>query len=444
MKKIFILLAFILATLTFFLPQMLSMSWAKLQFEARVGKKIGAEVSIGTLELTWFGPQKFKKVELKNSEMTGSIESIESHVPLWSLSQFGDAFSLQNGRLNFTRYNNLSIEEIEATIQGQDISAEGIASQGGSFSVHGKIYSKTDFDLVANFQAIPSPPLDFILKTKGFFSAAVGSTFDLSSTFVYNRGEGKLRADFSSPNAKALLDGQISQDALTLNQPLLLTLLFSPELSRALGGRILEAKNPITLQIETAGASIPLAPFALDRLEIGKATLTLGQLIFTELHPLISLFALLNSAPLTSSTGIIWFTPVAFSIAKGLLHMGRVDALIANAVHLCGWGNADLSNDELDMKLGIPADTLETSLGIKGLSRKYVLQIPVRGHLEDPKFETSGAAATIAALVAGKQLSNTLSKKTGVFGGLLNQIGKVGQVSDDPNVPPPNRPFPWE
>ncbi len=440
MRKILIGLLIAICALLAFLPQFFSSTFGKPLFERALGKKFKATVAIGTLRLSWFGPQAFERTEFSSPDLNGSIENAFANVPLWHISEFGNGFTLENGFFSFPRYGTLSIGPVNAQVAGQDVQAEGKASQGGSFNINGKIYSKSDFDIAAKFHAMPSPPLDQLLNANGILSASLGPTFDLSMTALYNQGEGQLEADLSSPNSKAALRGQIVQDALLLKEPFTASLKFSQDLSQAIDRRVLEAKNPITLRIETAGASIPLNPFSLERLEIGQATLDLGRLVCTGLHPLISLFALLNKAPIASSTALIWFTPVEFAVNKGTLQMGRIDALIANSVHLCGWGNAKLSSGKLDMRLGIPADTLEQSLGISSLSRNYVLQVPVYGTVQDPKLDTGPAAAKIAALVAGKQISK-LSKKTGVLGGLFNQM-PLSQ--EDKDVPPPKRPFPWE
>lgn len=442
MRKILTACLIALAIFVIFLPQILSTSIGKPFFERALGKKFDLSLTIGSLHLSWFGPQSFQKVQFSNSDMKGSIESLESNVPFWSLSQFGNAFSLKNGFFSFPKYGDLSIGPVEALIAGHDVKASGIASQGGRFNLNGKIYSKTDFDLVAEFSQMPTTPFDPLLKTNGFFSATLGATFNLNTTIVYNQGEGHIAGELSSPNARALLDAQIAQDSLLLKRPLDLTLHLSPELGLKLGGQIIEAKNPITLRVDTAGTTIPIAPFALERLEIGHATLNLGQLVCRELHPLITLFALLNRGSLASSTAVIWFTPIDFSIDTGLFRMGRIDALIAYAIHLAAWGNIDLLTSKLDMRLGIPADTLALTLGIQSLSRNSVLQIPVHGTIQNPDCDTGSAAAKIAALVAGKQILNKLSKKTGPLGGLLNQVSP--SLGDDETAPPPKRPFPWE
>jgi hypothetical protein len=133
----------------------------------------------------------------------------------------------------------------------------------------------------------------------------------------------------------------------------------------------------------------------------------------------------------------VWFTPLSFSIENGVLHSGRMDALIANSVHLCTWGSIDLQTQKLHMYLGIPADTLKSAFGLKNLSANYVLKIPIRGSVKDPDLKTNSATAKIAAMVAAQQIP----KKGAVLGGLVNAFA---QSKEEKDIPPAKHPFPWE
>jgi len=442
MRNVLLIVLLLVIGALAFLPRVFDTSIGKRVFEKAFSEKFDSTVQIGRVRLTWFGPQAFEKVSLSNPEMTGTIERIESDVPLWSLGRFGQAFHLENGSFAFPKYSDLSIGPVDAKVAGQNVEADGAASQGGRFTLRGKVHSKNDLDLTLNATNFPSAFFDVLLKAKGWFAAASGPVTNLDATLLYHRGAGSIDANLSASNTSAMLSGEIGQTGLTLKKPFAATLHFSPELSQKLGGRILEGQDPITLQLDPSGTLIPLNPFTLTELKVGKGVLNLGRLVCTGLHPLVSLFSLMNRSPIASSTGVIWFTPALFSVDHGLLSLGRVDFLIANAIHLCAWGDISLPDERLQMTLGIPADTLANTLGIDGLSRNYVLKIPVRGTISEPEFQTGSASAKIAAWVAGKQITNKLSKKTGIFGGLLNQITQI--KDDDGDAPPPNRPFPWE
>lgn len=440
-RSLLILIFLALLVLLFFLPKILSTPVGKPILEKALSRELDATVKIESVHLSWRGPQVLKHITFSGTALTGSIDELASDVPIWKIAQFGNAFLLKNGSFTFPSFNQVSITQVEAQINNREIQAEGAASQGGSFTVRGKIYSKTDFDIVANFQGMPPAPFDKILGTQGMLTAAIGPTMNLSGHILYHETAGQLKLNLSSPNASMALQGQIEQGLLVLSEPLNASLTLTPALSQALKARtsisILRAKNPFTLQIAPLGTSIPLFPFELDRLQIGKGTLDLGQIVCNKMPGIVSFLTLLHRASSTSSEIPIWFTPLFFSIDQGILHAGRLDALISNGIHVCSWGNIDLVRSELDLIFGIPADTLENTLGIKNLSPKYILKIPIQGSIQNPKFDTKSASAKIAAMLAGQQVSD----KTGIFGKILHPLSKI---NDDRNNPPPNRPFPWE
>ena len=493
MKTFFFILATFLIVLIACLPKILSTSLGKPLFEKVLSQKFDASISIGKLRLTWFGPQSLQQITIASEQINGSIDALESNVPLWQLGHFGDAFLLKQGTFSFSPLNG-SLTEVNGQIAGRTIHFTGNASGGGHFQISGKIDGKQQFDLAFDCKGIPSPLLDQIVHVyrdplgfvnfggpqsgSGFddreeshiaaiwptrdrqkmgrsdgrknsqdltgrgieLSAALGPTFDLVGSVFYSEKQGKMECDLSSNYAKLSGKGEIAHNALLLTRPLKCSLAFSPELGRALQTKmpftLIGAKNPFLLTIDPTGTSIPLFPFSMDQLEIGSAKLDLGQILCEGMPSIVSFLAILHrSAP---SPIPIWFTPVSFSIDHGILQMGRIDALLANAVHACAWGRVDLPSQTLDMTLGIPADTLAGSLGINNLSRNYVVKIPVRGSLQNPEFSTGPAAAKIAQMLAGQQLT----KKTGVFGNILDKINPL--TGDDGDAPPPNRPFPWE
>ena len=437
MRKILVVLVVAILLVAFFLPKILETPFGKPLFENALGEKFNATVSIGSLHLSWLGPQSLQQIHISNSEMEGSIDELNSNVPFWQLNQFGKAFSLQNGTFTLPAYGNLKVEQVEAKVVGQDVFATGQSTQGGSFSIKGKIYAKNDVDLIGNFHQMPPALFDSFLNTKGLLTALLGPSMDISSTLVYKQGEGLLNIDLAATFAKLSLHGQISKDFLLLKDSLAATLFWHPELSKITDGHVVNAKFPISLQIDPDKTAIPINPFSLNQLIIGHATLDLGRLVLQNVSPLVSFLSLLQRGSIGSSAIPIWFTPVAFSLYQGKAEIGRIDALIESAIHLCAWGKIDLPN-QLNMILGIPADTLENALGIKGLPRNYVLQIPVRGTIQNPKYDSGAATAKITAWLATQQAT----KATGIFGQVFNRLIKPAQ--EDQDVPPPNRPFPWE
>ncbi|MBI5273206.1 MAG: hypothetical protein HY861_04405 [Chlamydiia bacterium] len=418
------------------LPQILSTPLGKPLFERSIGRRLGSQIKIDSLSLSWFGPQMGRHIYFVNTEVEGTVEEVLSYVPLWSLSQMGSQFSLKNGEATFSLYKGNKIEQINIGVINHKIQASAVAEKG-DLTLSGIIHSKTEFDLVANLINIPTAPFDYLLHAQGMLHAALGQTMNLSGNFLSHQREGILSFDLLSPNTQLSMNGSIVEGHLLLAAPLTLRFILTPEFSAKIAPSLnLAAKKPLTLRIEKEGTLIPLHPFSLSALNINSALFDAGQLTCKNSSALISLLTLLHDASL-SSTASIWCAPVIFSIDKGSLHLSRLDALINRSIHLCTWGTMDLMQEELFLYLGVPAETLQYTLGIQHLAPNYVLKIPIRGHFKDPEFNIAPAAAQIAALLAGQQIS----KKSGIFGGLIDLFSKP---SEDSDVPPSRRPFPWE
>ena len=217
------------------------------------------------------------------------------------------------------------------------------------------------------------------------------------------------------------LKGVLTRRAITLDEPLIAQL------------QVPEALNPVTLRIEPQGFAFPL-PYSLKKCKVGRAALDLGKIQLRNDQPLAALGSFLKTGARFNSP--IWFTPVALRLDEGILSLGRIDALVANTIHVCAWGQIDLIKDRLDITIGIPADTLAKSFGITNVPSQYVLTMPLRGSIQKPDLKTGPAIATIAALLSAEEIP-----KKGVLGGVAKIVTRPPV---DPDIPPPKRPFPWE
>lgn len=439
-KTLFIILG-LLALLIAFFPLLLSTPVGSPIFTHLLSVKFRGQVSIEKTRLSWFGPQRFEHVTLTKPDLIASIDLLESTVPFWELSNFGSSFRLEDGNFLFPTYQQAQITHVQAKIEGQKLQAKGSTPGGGFLAIQGTVVSKREFDITATIKEIPTIAVDKLLKLNGTLYKILGSTLSFNGTLTHKSQAGKLRFDFSSPNGTAALNGNINDDILTLNQPLKATIRLSDALSELLVKSELftaiRAKNPISLLISSEGFSCPLNPFRFDQLQIQRGTLNLGQIQIdagSSLHSLVQLF----DHKAFEKTTDIWFTPALFQLQNGRLQLSRVDALVSKSIHLCTWGDIDIKNDDLQMTLGLPGDTLERSFNIRNLSDSYVLKIPIRGSIKDPQFETKGAIAKIAILSTSKHIPTKGGK---IFGGIVNA---VTQAQDDGDAPPANRPFPWE
>ena len=202
----------------------------------------------------------------------------------------------------------------------------------------------------------------------------------------------------------------------------------------------IEGRSPILFHIATKNFLCPLHPFDWNHLQIGSATLDLGQVTVQSGPALQSLLKLLKN-PRTKDTLPLWFTPVTFQMENGLIQAGRIDFLFAQSIHLCSWGNIHWAQNQLDLFLGIPADTLSHAFGLKHLPRNYVLKVPIRGTLQNPEIDTGAASSKIAAMITAQELPKIGGTGGKAFGSFLKLLQST---KEDQEVPPPNRPFPWE
>lgn len=235
--------------------------------------------------------------------------------------------------------------------------------------------------------------------------------------------------------------GRLSQNALTLQEPVQASIQIDSKISEILFHdanphflKGIQTKDPILVHIDPNFFSFP-RPFSLGEFKV-RGNLDLGWLICENGKTLASFVALATGAesPVRQMSG--QFTPMEFQLDRGLLKTGRMDALFEHAIHVCTWGDIDLLNDLLTMNIGLSADTLERSFGIQNLDPNYVLKVPIQGSLRDPEIVKGPAAAQIAALIAAKKLS----KKT-IFGKVADALSRP---TLDPDIPPAKHPFPWE
>ncbi len=413
-----------------FLPKIASTHIGKQLFVKVLEKKIQGSVEIGSLHLSWLGPQQFQDLKWRRDAVNGSIENLSIQAPFWS---FKGPFELTNGTVF---YKEGKIEQIQGKIEGNDFALQGITLQG-YLSVQGKVFSKDLFDVQIDVKQFPLLAIDPLLDR------LLGSSLNLNGTVKMDGGIGVIDLAIQTPHLETRLNGGLTNHSITLQKALLAVIRLTPELSALLLKDVnplfltgLQAENPITLRIEPTDFYFPL-PYSLETLSIGKATLDLGKVKCQNGHSLSEIIALLKDFRFSTASQMnAWFTPFTFELKQGILKAERMDALLADSIHVCTWGKINLVQDQIDMFLGLPADTLQTSFGIKNLPENYVLKVPLRGTTKNPDLVKGPAIAKIAALIAAGQVPNQ-----GILGGIANLISRPKEEKD---VPPAKRPFPWE
>lgn len=135
----------------------------------------------------------------------------------------------------------------------------------------------------------------------------------------------------------------------------------------------------------------------------------------------------------------IWFTPLYVEVKNGIITCNRADALLANAFPIATWGKMDLLNDKMDMVLGLSGEALSRAFGITSVDPEYLVQIPVKGSIKAPQFDTGRATTKITGLKLQKNKSNA----TAIIGGLLEVASAAGSKEMKPPAPT-TYPFPWQ
>ena len=436
-KTIYAVLATLILILAF-LPYLLSVPPFKQLLIAKFEAKTVAKIKIDTLRFSWLGPQLINGINISNEKLTGNIQQVVLKTPFWKVTDYPYPLSVTNG--NFQVHDSIagSIEQINAVIDGSKVDASGVTSinnLAGNFAIQGTVTSPEQFNLTFRADQMPTDPIDCLLGAKGDLLTMLGSSFYLKGAIVNSADSGNLNINLSSQTAKAVVKATFTPTYLTLDIPLTATAPIPPSISKKLIKNGLLLKDPVSIYISNNSFFLP-RPFSLSKLLVGAASIGLGRIVIPKPAGLKSLSTFLKTPKLADPNQLeICLTPADFSLNEGLLKLNRVDALLDRTTHLCAWGKINLISENLNMILGVPADTLSSTLILANPSADFVLQIPVSGTLNNPKFDTVTATAQIAASIAGGTVEK-IGGKLGAIGGL---VGKTVNRVVQPEATPPQK-----
>ncbi|MGA8164917.1 MAG: hypothetical protein WB791_07840 [Waddliaceae bacterium] len=265
-----------------------------------------------------------------------------------------------------------------------------------------------------------------------------GNVLDLSLVLDYQHGRGPMNIDVKGKQGVLSLRSHLSQHTLTLTKPLELAFRIDPVLGRQCLGQwipicreLINGDSPIRLTVFPEHFSMSILPFDRQRLHIGKGVLDMGKLHFH--HKGIVKKAMDIFRPVRSKTVSLWTTPLYFSMKNGVLMVERMDMLLLDRYELATWGKIDFIRDRIKMVLGISEHALSLAFNIKGQKKEAMIQIPMRGTVDNPKIDHAIAVAHIGSLLAQE------SDEKKVVEALLDLV--KGKKSSLP--PPTTQPFPW-
>lgn len=308
-------------------------------------------------------------------------------------------------------------------------------------------------DIEASLSQVPTLILD-LFNQESKLSKLLGSTLTLNLSTQIQKMSGPLHLSFHAPNTRASLNGNLRNGVLYLAEPIYTQLNLTPSVSQFILGSAnplsisrIYSDTPLSLQIDSAGFALPLFPFNLTEMQIGKARIELGKIWCTNDGTLNFTLGLLKSDRLIDSNELLlWFAPMDLTLSKGVLNIDRTEILVGETFDLALWGSIDLPQDYVDMVLGLTSDALRAAFGIRNLPAEYILQIPLRGPLNNIGVNRSSATAKIATLMIWQnQALQGALRGSGVGALLGGVISKVVPLPDFNKTPPAaKRPFPWE
>ncbi len=401
-------------------------------------------------------PERFKTISqnrLESSEnFTGSfiVDTLNLKDPVTQskvkMQMVIAPFTLKNpsdGRKIISRGLNgqISSESLSEKIDFYVREAEG----AGFLNVNGSIVDvfKTpsiDFNLKAD--SFPTPFIAALLPPEADLGrkvdALLGSTFTANIQAKMTKMSGPIVASIKGARSELNLEGGISGGYLTLSKPLLAMMTVTPEISDVILddfvpilNSAIRADQPIKLTISPQGFRLPLRDFSISNTSIDQATLDLGRIYFNRNGNLAEILSLLNIS--AGPEFSVWFTPLYFNLQEGVFNMARVDLLIADNYPVASWGSVNFPQDSVNMYVGLTGKALSNTFGGIMLPRNYMMAMPLRGPVSNPRLDTTKVAArmaSMAAMVAGPQ-------------GLL--LGALMELALNDKVPAPStNPLPWE
>ncbi|NGX41488.1 MAG: hypothetical protein KR126chlam4_01329 [Candidatus Anoxychlamydiales bacterium] len=455
---IFISILIALVIFIFFLPAFFSTKAGTNYLISKIEKKSNAKVEIESFHLTWFGPQRIKDLSYKDPNIDMNVDSITSNMSLLSFYKSIKTYkklklfaNTEVDNLNVVihypnkpqaNFNNVNAS-IKADLKGiNSIEIEGKTTENkisGNFTAFIEFEGKK-IQSTINGKNIPTIGIDQLLfskspKYQNLLSEILGSSLDLHVESTLDSLKGPIDIDIKSTNANASLNLFYEKDKITLTKSATIVLSLSPinpKFANNITYLASQKNSPIIIRISKDGFLYPISPFKTQNLKIGHMSVDLNKMLISNTGAIRTMTTL---AKLRASNVVsMWFTNVNIQIENGMLFSDRMDFLIDEAVHLCTWGKIDLNNRALKMNLGITADTLYSVFGIQNLPDDYVIKIPIKGTIDNPKIDASKATAKIIALSTLQQSSGIGS----IIGGIITKFQK------DQDIPPAKRPFPWE
>ena len=380
----------------------------------------------------------------------GDIEVVRADSSTYNLHDIGLSVALKASRGGATR---LAFEfQCEGLSEGSSQGTVLITGEVSNITDRDGYLSGDNLDLTATatlndvriMELVTSLGLPSDQQQK--VAAFVGDTLDLTTRVTYSKGVGGFIVDYKGDNSTVSASIRIDDDVITLDRDLIVTMIVNPTLSKLVLKDVnpllltaVRSEHPIRVQVQADGFSTPITPFALQAIDMPRATLDFGKVTLTNGGTVQEVLSLLRAQGVGANSEMTaWFTPQYVSLSGGVVTIERLDVLLADTFHIATWGSVNLLADQMRATVGLTAQALKKAFGLKRIADSQMLQIEVRGSTSKPKVNTGKALTQIAQLVG--------QETTGEVGTLIGDI--LDATGSDPlsrKVPAATTsPFPWE
>lgn len=378
------------------------------------------------------------KVEINNLEIIDA--QIKQNFSLEKITADIDTQNLAK-HIHFNIFANQDVsskEDNETTIEG---------TLENAFTSSGEL-NRSDLSLQfeAKSRRLPAGLISHLIykdpSIRHKVEAMFGPTVDTDVKISLQRMSGPIQANFKGKNGHMTLDSSLSQGVLTLKRPLEIEVAVTPQLSKSilqdfvpiLSGAI-AAERPIKITVDPQQFQFPIQEFDIEDIKIGRASIDLGKIQFTNEGELGDVFALLK--PTTHDALSVWFTPLFIDLEHGILRLYRMDMLLLNKYPIALWGKINFPKDNVDLTIAITGTALSYALGLHDLEQNYMMQLPFKGSIGSASIDKAKATTRISALVAQTQ--------GGPHGVILGTVLDIAGGSLAERTPPePTSPLPWD
>jgi hypothetical protein len=300
------------------------------------------------------------------------------------------------------------------------------------------LFNKEGFSIKFNsgIDGVSVKELDRLFDTDRFLATVMGETLNIKASAELQDMKGPVNLSIEGLNANAVIPAYLNEGYLSLHDNIRAEIKVTPDLGRIILKNInpllitaVSAKKPISVNISRDEFYLPLKNFSISNVTVKEAVVELGEITLDNggiLSPLVAFLKSTSGQAMTAS-----FTPLRASLRKGTARYSRMDTILANSFHTVTWGTIDISNDKLDIILGLPSDTLDKVFDLEDLPEDYILEIPIRGSTANPKVDWSKAAAKIGTLFLKKKIDEEVPGLGTAIDGLFNKSGKDDNSEDN-------------